>query len=579
MDVHFVGDDPVKEEVEAALTDVDIGLEEAALEDIADARVAIVTDVAGSERFRIASQMARDGNTPWISVEVGGVGGQSISSVDAAITGYGPKTACYHCLRARVASTRSAYTTTANPSADRQTVRLAGAIAGRECVRMLARDEESILGSTVELPYTRRAVHPIPSCRCHPEGRDRTIELTDETERTLESTVDRMEGAIDDRVGLVRSIGEVDSYPAPYYLSTLADTEPYSDASAPVNAAGVDEDWNRAFVKAIGEALERYCAGVYRDVDCIEATFDELDAVLDPTTIVRPDDADELDPEDAHPWVEGLDLIGDEPTYLHADVVHFPQPNGGLVPQITTGLGLGSSMADAVISGLTEVIERDATMLAWYSTFEPLELELEDEPFDRLAGRVESEGLSVTPLLVTQDVDVPVVTVAVHRDEPEPDWPAFAVGSAASLDVIQAARNALAEATQNWMELRSIGLDDAEDAGAWIGEYASFPDPARSFVSPESSIDAATVGPQSVPTGTDAVTALLERLEAANLDVYAARITTRDVESIGFEAVRVVVPDAQPLFTDEPYFGERIETVPESLGFESRPDREPHPYP
>jgi ribosomal protein S12 methylthiotransferase accessory factor len=48
---------------------------------------------------------------------------------------------------------------------------------------------------------------------------------------------------------------------------------------------------------------------------------------------------------------------------------------------------------------------------------------------------------------------------------------------------------------------------------------------------------------------------------------------------MGFEAVRVLVPGAQPLFTGEPYFGERARTVPEALGFEPRLDRPIHPFP
>ena len=84
---------------------------------------------------------------------------------------------------------------------------------------------------------------------------------------------------------------------------------------------------------------------------------------------------------------------------------------------------------------------------------------------------------------------------------------------------------------------------------------------------------------RSVPEGRAELNALLDRLEAAGLDAYGARLTPRDVESLGFEAVRVVVPGAQPLFTGEAYFGERARTVPETFGYEPRLDREHHPYP
>ena len=243
-------------------------------------------------------------------------------------------------------------------------------------------------------------------------------------------------------------------------------------------------------------------------------------------------------------------------------------------------------------------------MLAWYSTFEPLGLAVSDAEYRELARRARGEGLSVTPLLVTQDVDVPVVAVAVHReaggddgaieggraaegggvdgrdgDESGSDgWPRFAVGSSANLDAAAAARSALAEALQSWMELRAMGPDGATDAEGAIGRYADFPASTRAFVEPAGRVPAASVG-EEVPGAAAELDALLGRVADAGLDAYAARLTTRDVERLGFEAVRVLVPGAQPLFTGAAFFGERARTVPEELGFEPRLDREHHPYP
>ncbi|WP_049921081.1 YcaO-like family protein [Halopiger djelfimassiliensis] len=585
MQVHVVGDDPVRSAVVAALGDVDVTVEGARPDDLADARFAVVSDVAGSATFERAADAARAGDTPWIAVEIGGVGGHPLSAVDAAVSGFTPETGCFDCLRARVASTVDE--TDDAPRADRSTARFAGALAGRECVRVLSGAERSVLGHVVELPHTRRRVLPVPGCACADGDRDRRLERDDES-LALEAAVDAAEQAIDDRVGLVTDIGELESFPAPYYLATTAETTPYSDASAPTQAAGVADDWNAALMKAVGEGLERYCAGVYRDSAFVHDSETSLETAVSPTELVRPDDASAYDASGEYRWVPGENLATGEATHLPAAAVQFPQPGDALVPSITTGLGLGSSTVDALRSGLTEVIERDATMLAWYSTFEPLGLAVESEAFDRLERRAAGEGLSVTPLLVTQDIDVPVVAVAVHRDPEgtntpvdgdDDAWPAFAVGSAASLDAPAAATAALEEALQNWMELRSLGPTDAADASGAIGEYASFPDAARAFVDVERTIPAASVGPDRVPSGTERLETLIDRVTDADLTPYAARVTTRDVATVGFEAVRVVVPGAQPLFTGDPYFGERAKTVPTTLGFEPRLEREFHPYP
>jgi ribosomal protein S12 methylthiotransferase accessory factor len=369
----------------------------------------------------------------------------------------------------------------------------------------------------------------------------------------------------------------VASFPAPYYLATGAETDGFSDASAATKAAGVATDWNTAYMRALGEALERYAAGVYRNAD-----FERAGAA-DRANAVRPaafagveadDEAAEIS------WVGGERLDTGESASLPAEFVQFPPPEKRFGPAITTGLGLGSSPEEALLSGLYETVERDATMLAWYSTFEPLELSVEDDGFETLSRRAASEGLAVTPLLVTQDVDVPVVAVAVHREGRESDeegWPRFAVGSDADLDAGVAARSALCEALQNWMELRSMGPEGAESASGWIGRYGSFPEPVREFLDVDGWVDASAVG-VDVPSE-DELDAVLERVVNADLTPYAAWLTTRDVRDLGFEVARVLVPEAQPLFTREPVFAERVRTVPESLGFESRPDREPHPYP
>ncbi len=467
MQVHVVGDDPVREAVVTALDDVDVGVREAEPAALTDARFAVVSDVAGSATFDRANEAARTGGTPWIAVEIGGVGGHPMPGVDAAITGFAPATGCFNCLRARVAS--NVEERADGPQADRSEARFAGAVAaGSACASSRATSDRS--WQVLEVPHARRRLLPVPGCECAEDGRDRSLDR-DAASLALDAAVDRAEGAIDDRVGPITSIGEIESFPAPYYLSTVADTAAYSDASAPRQAAGVATDWNAALMKAVGEGLERYCAGVYREADFVRTSEATLENAVVPTDFVRPADAPADDGSDDRRWVPGEDLVTGETAHLPAAAVQFPQPGASLLPAITTGLGLGSSTVDALLSGLTEVIERDATMLAWYSTFDPLGLSVETDAFDALERRARSEGLSVTPLLVTQDIDVPVVAVAVHRDpdalegrEVEADddsWPAFAVGSAAGLDAAAAAASALEEALQNWMELRSLGPADA----------------------------------------------------------------------------------------------------------------------
>jgi ribosomal protein S12 methylthiotransferase accessory factor len=564
--VAVVGDGPVVEAVRAALGDVNVDARAVEVSGVRDADLAVVAGVAGADGFAAANDVARDSGTPLVTVEIGGLGGRPLADVEAGVALLAPEGPCFECLAARVASTGQE--PAESTSADRGAVRLAGAHAGRLAANALRGDAAP--GTVLELPYTERSLAPVPNCECA-DGAPGHAPRRSADERSLDDALAAAEPLVDDRIGLLTAVGERESFPAPYYLSMGSDTSPFSDASAPDQAAGVDADWNAAYMKAVGEGLERYSAGVYSEREFETAPVDHDDAVP-PEHFVSPEDTSS--PASVR-WVRGEQLQSGDDALLPADRVVFPPPDWSTGPSITTGLGLGNSGVQALRSGLYETIERDATMLAWYSTFDPLGLAVDDPEFDELERRAGAEDLEVTALLCTQDVDVPVVAVAVHRDE----WPKFALGSAANLDPEAAATGALAEALQNWMELRAMGPEDASQEDGAIGNYADFPPAVRDFADPETTIPAVDVGPADPPTGADELDAILDALADADLDAYAARLTTRDLERAGFESVRVLVPEAQPLFVDKPFFGDRAESVPEQLGFEPDLDRAFHPFP
>ena len=568
--VGILGSGPATEAVEAALADVDAEPSSIGSGAIDTVDLAVVVGPAAAPVFgRVDDDVAE----PWIAVELGGIGGRPVDETDAAISVLDPAGSCFSCLRTRVQSNAEGQAGS-EPRTTRSDARLAGAIAGQLTVSVLANEVSP--GHVVELPYVERRLLPVPDCDCGTgNGRHRSIDR-EEKSVPIDVAADRTEGAIDDRLGIVREIGEVHSFPAPYYLANLADTSVFSDAEAGPQAAGVAADWTPALVKAVGEALERYSAGVYRASAFERAPAAEVADAVPPEAFVLSPAFDEPDPAEPIRWCPGESLHTGESAMLPAEFAVFPPPEHRHAPSITTGLGLGTSGVGALLSGLYEVLERDATMLAWYSTFEPLGLAVDDPGFDELARRARAEALEVTPLLVTQDVDVPVVSVAVSR---EGEWPRFAVGSDADLDPAAAARSALEEALQNWMELRAMGPERAAEDPSAIARYADLPSEAAAFLDTGVTVDAAGVGPAEVPSGREELQALLTRLDAVGLEAYAARLTPRDVSQLGFEAVRVLVPGAQPLFTGERFFGERARTVPRELGFQPRLDRAPHPYP
>jgi len=572
MNIGVVGSGPATEAVTAALGDIDVTVQSLTTAELAagetDTQVGIVVAPTGAAVFEHATTAL----SRWVAVEIGGFGGVVRDTLDAAVVTFDRNAGCYQCLSTRVQSSERS---TDDPRGSRSAVRYAGAVAGKQLIELLTGDRAG--GTVTEIDGQTRTFLPVPNCTCTSANNAKTVPtLTTATVPVTES-IERAEKAVDEKVGILSQVGERESFPVPYYISMTADTTAFSDAQAAEFAAGVDVDWDRAYMKALGEGLERYCAGVYRTADSQYAPESNLRTAVSPSRFVRPDSYELPDTDTPIKWLEGRDLLTEETVSIPAECVWYPPPERRLKPAITTGLGLGNSGTEAILSGLYEVIERDATMIGWYSTFEPLKLLIEDERFTTLEKRARAESLTVTALLNTQDIDIPVVSVAVHRDTGE--WPAFAMGSGADLDPVSAAVSALSEALQNWMELRAMGEEQSKRQEAAIGKYGSFPQIVRRFVD----VDAPAIRAADLDTpeldGTDELATVCSQLEDVDLSAYAVRITTRDVAQLGFEAVRVLIPAAQPLFTGDPFFGDRATAVPESMGFEPRLDRPYHPYP
>ncbi len=566
MTATLVGDGPAAAAVRAALGDTDHDVQAVAPSELGG-NLGIVVDEVGAPSFAAAALRARSTGLRWLAVELGGVGGVSIPGVEAAVAGFDASPGCFDCLRTRVRANLDPRDDSSGEPPDLATRRFAGALAGRAAVRLLAGEPTPVLGGVVEVPHAQRELLAVPGCGCGGD-RDRTVQ-TDHATRSLDDALSAAERAVDERVGLINSVGEAESYPVPYYLASLSDTSGFSDAAASKQAAGVAAGWDEAFMRALGEGLERYSAGVYRTDELPRGRAAELPSAVSLSSFVLPD---WVETGGQRRFVPGADLHDGSAALLPAERAQFPYDTEA--PTITTGLGLGNSGAQALVAGLTETIERDAATLAWYSTYEPLGLAVDDEGYRRLVRRARSEGLAVTATLLTQDIDIPVVAVAVHR---EGEWPRFALGTDAALDPAAAVRSACAEALQNWLELRGMGESGAREAAGRIGHFAGRPDSAGAFVDPETTVPADSVGRVVPPE--DHLDAVLEALADVELSAYAVRLTPPDAERLGFEAARVLVPAAQPLFFDEPYFGERARTVPASLGYEPRLRREHHPFP
>ncbi len=446
-----------------------------------------------------------------------------------------------------------------------------------------------LIGAGDDEPFEVHTTARVPFCPDCWTGRPIAgVAPRDSPPSDLDSALDRAEAVLDDITGILGSAAELpdDETRVPYYVVEIADT-PFSDASPPDVAAGVSVDWQKALMKAMGEGLERYSAAVYRDDEFEKATYDEMvdegRDPIDPTDLAlfsdeQYDENRYTDPSSSPviDWTPGYSLTRDDGVAVPAEFVYYPF-DSEFAPGITTGLGLHSTQTEAIEVGLLEVVERDACMRTWLEDRYPETVEFDvtslGSETSELVSRVRSAGIDIHASHLTAEIDVPVIAVALTSDND----PRFAVSAAASLDPEEAFRSALEEAVQSRREVKQsdVEVEDTDEISTseeHVAYAADRPGSVERFVSEtDGRLALDEIGGDVPQKPLERLDTVRERVEDAGYEVIASNITSPDVMSIGFDAVRVTVPGAQPL-----HFGLDMRHLGGDVDV-SNPD--PHPFP
>jgi YcaO-like protein with predicted kinase domain len=156
-------------------------------------------------------------------------------------------------------------------------------------------------------------------------------------------------------------------------------------------------------------------------------------------------------------WIEGRDLLSDEPVWLPYEVVHtnytLPFPSGsGCFIDHTNGLASGNDLIEAINHGICEVVERDSTAM-WNHlgrlSRDRARLELrtiEDDDCIQILDKLRRADFEVAAWDTTTDVGIASFYCLIfdHRDE----WAHIGAGAGAHPSRSVALLRALTEAVQ-----------------------------------------------------------------------------------------------------------------------------------
>jgi ribosomal protein S12 methylthiotransferase accessory factor len=362
-----------------------------------------------------------------------------------------------------------------------------------------------------------------------------------------------------------------------------------------------------AIAGAIREAIERYSAGIVPVDELIIAPYITVKAsaiapwsltLYDIQQYKQPDFCYQpLNPSDPIGWVIGYSLTRDTPVLVPGFAVYLPyESERGEVPvvqQISTGLACGNTLEEAILSGICEVIERDASMLMWLQSRHPPKVSLEATPNSSLAKQALSRfgrlASAVSILDTTTDFGIP--SYVAFWDGLIGSEQGLVFASAANLSPEYAVVGALTELAQCMTWVRSLIEHKKPSADPLLGIFTRIEDhvlwPARltnrdalQFLL---SNDNKSVFENSTSDYSQDILQniriCVERIATIGHEVIVVDITSPDVRDIGLHVVRVIIPGAQPLF-----FGSNLHRISERAQhnpyqFRARADINLHPHP
>jgi len=429
---------------------------------------------------------------------------------------------------------------------------------------------------------------------------------------------ERLLELVSPRVGLIRAIapqgrGADEPMPPYLYTATLSNFDFRIATKADRMAAGKGTTREEAITSAIGEATERYCAYHWDPARTFVAKSTDIQSrSITPQSCVLYSDRQYATFDWPHPrwsperelaWINGLDVCNGETVALPASLVYlvFPPPRieDYFAPSTSNGLAAGATLPGAILSGLCEVMERDAMIIAWLNRLPAVELKFDHAP--GISARIHRHyahfGVQVRAFLMP--TDLPAATVMAISFEEDPARPANVVGLGCHPDPSIALLKALFELCQarpseasRFVSKSPIGrLNNYEDVHT-LDDHSSFMsqlERRHEFSFLWQSGEQKRIEDLPNPASGDAAQDLercAKQLAAMGDPPAYVELTTPDLIEYGIHVVRVIVPELQPVHFghgQERLGGERLFTLPQQLGFaesrRSESELNPCPHP
>ncbi len=395
------------------------------------------------------------------------------------------------------------------------------------------------------------------------------LDLLDSPPTPVDDSLARLEAAVSPLVGIVRDASPLmpaaDEPRLHAFACALASSLGTTGAATAEHAGSAHVCAARARAASIGEAIERYSATFVPAGLALLSAAELGDDVVQPETFALFHDRQfvpgfpfaRFTRSTRLSFVEGYSLLDARRVLLPAQLVylHQPQPEQPLVGYPTSnGLACGPTLAEAVLNGLLELVERDAMMLAWSNRLSLPCLSWQEDDRIRELDRhaFAPTGLDYSVVDTSVFFGIPATIGIVHA--PAGERAAFAVGAACAPSIVDAWRTCLAEAFSVHRWLRTVLQADPGLHVDAPSDVMSLEDHMLYFETPERAGEAGFLDTSPVQRETHAIEELsgtpkeqivdiVRRLDRQGVSAYAVDVTSPDVEELGLKVARVIAPE------------------------------------
>jgi ribosomal protein S12 methylthiotransferase accessory factor len=273
-----------------------------------------------------------------------------------------------------------------------------------------------------------------------------------------------------------------------------------------------------------------------------------------------------FDPSGKMEWSPVWSLRDQRFKHLPTSLLYFFYQGPGQVNADSNGCAAGNTLAEAIVQGFLELVERDSYGIWWYNRLQRKQVDLDrfDDAYVRdLRTQLADAGRRLWVLDVTNDLGVPSFVALAHWMNNGQENIEF--GSGAHFDARIAMLRALTELNQ----FLSIGLmDGGEGDKSSLDGTTPFRLQDHPYLAPSSdpAVQPSFDSTFSRPDTREQVAACVRTAERAGLDFLVLDQTRADIE---VPVARVIVPGLRHFYRR--FAPGRLYDVPVKLGWRDRP--------